>query len=62
MIYIQSDNERKRPHHFDAACAMFGAIESDQEYRLTSFEEVQSGKFNMLIKNNLFIGSVEFMK
>jgi hypothetical protein len=62
MIYIQSDSKRKRPHHFDVSCAMFGAIENDQEYRLTSFEEVQSGKFNQLIKNNLFVGSVEFMK
>jgi hypothetical protein len=62
MIYIQSDSERIRPHHFDVACAMFGAIETGQDYRLTSFEEVQSGKFNLLIKNNLFVGSVEFMK
>lgn len=62
MIYIQSNNERTRPHHFDVACAMFGAIETGQDYRLTTFEEVQSGKFNLLIKNNLFIGSVEFMK
>ena len=62
MIYIQSDNERLKPHHFDVACAMFGAIETGQDYRLTSFEEVQSGRFNLLIKNNLFVGSVEFMK
>ena len=62
MIYIQSDSERIRPHHFDVACAMFGAIETGQDYRLTTFEEVQSGKFNLLIKNNLFVGSVEFMK
>ena len=62
MIYIQSDSERIRPHHFDVACAMFGAIETGQDYRLTTFEEVQSGKFNGLIRNNLFVGSVEFMK
>lgn len=62
MIYIQSNNERNRPHHFDVASAMFGAIETGQDYRLTSFEEVQSGKFNTLIRNNLFVGSVEFMK
>lgn len=62
MIYIQSDSDRIRPHHFDVSCAMFGAIETGQRYRLTSFEEVQSGKFNQLIGNNLFVGSVEFMK
>ena len=62
MIYIQSNTDRNRPHHFDVASAMFGAIETGQDYRLTTFEEVQSGKFNLLIKNNLFVGSVEFMK
>lgn len=62
MIYIQSDTERLRAHHFDAVSAQFGAIESGLDFRLTSFEEVQSGKFNQLIKSNLFVGSVEFMK
>lgn len=62
MIYIQSNSDKTRPHHFDVACAMFGAIETGQDYRLTTFEEVKSGKFNLLIKNNLFVGSVEFMK
>lgn len=62
MIYIQSNIEKTRPHHFDVASAMFGAIEIGQDYRLTTFEEVQSGKFNTLVKNNLFVGSVEFMK
>lgn len=62
MIYIQSDSDRKLPHHFDCACAMYGAIDSAMDYRLTSFEEVQSGKFDALIKQNLFVGSVEFMR
>jgi hypothetical protein len=62
MIYIQSDSERKLPYFFDASCALFGAIESCMDYRLTSFEEVQSGKFDLLIKKNLFVGSVEFMR
>lgn len=62
MIYIQSNNERTLPHHFDAACAMYGAIDTAQDYRLTTFEEVQSGKFDKLIKTNLFVGSVEFMR
>lgn len=62
MIYIQSNEERTRPHHFDASCAMWGAIETGQKYRLTTFEEVESGKFNMVIPNCLFVGSVEFMR
>jgi hypothetical protein len=62
MVYIQSDSERKLPHHFDAACAMYGAIESCLNYRLTSFEEVQSGKFDNLIRSSHFVGSVEFMR
>lgn len=62
MVYIQSDSERKLPHHFDVACALYGAKDTVQDYRLTSFEEVQSGKFDNLIKTNLFVGSVEFMR
>jgi len=62
MIYLQSDSNRQQPHHFDVSCAQFGSIETGQDYRLTTFEEIQSGKFNQLIKNNLFVGSVEFMR
>ena len=62
MIHIQSDRERTRPHHFDASCAMWGAIESGLDYRLTSFEEVESGKFDAHIRKSLFVGSVEFMR
>ncbi len=62
MIYIQSDKERKLPHHFDAACALYGAIEGALDYRLTTFEEVASGKFDALIRQRLFVGSVEFMR
>lgn len=62
MIYIQSNTERTLPHHFDVACAMYGAMDSGLDFRLTSFEEVQSGKFDALIKQNLFVGSVEFMR
>lgn len=50
------------PHHFDAACGLYGALDSGQDIRLTSFEEIKSGKFDALIKQHLFIGSVEFMK
>ena len=61
MVYIQSDKERLLPHHFDAACALYGARDNGQEVRLTSLEEVVSGKFDSLIKQHLFAGSVEFM-
>ena len=39
MIYIQK-NEHDIPHHFDCACAMYGAIELGLDYKLVSFEEV----------------------
>jgi hypothetical protein len=61
MIYIQSNTERNLPHHFDCSCALYGAIENVMDYRLTSFEEVSSGKFDRLIRTNLFVGSTEFM-
>lgn len=62
MVYIQSDTDRKLPHHFDCACGLYGALDHGLEIRLTTFEEVQSGKFDNLIRDNVFIGSVEFMK
>jgi hypothetical protein len=62
MIYIQSNKERTFTHHFDCACALYGAIDCALDYRLTSFEEVASGKFDALIRQNLFVGSVEFMR
>lgn len=65
MIYIQSNKDRTLPHHFDCACALYGAIDSAMDYtdlRLTTFEEVSSGKFDGLIKQSLFVGSVEFMR
>lgn len=61
MIYLQSTKDKSRPYHFDTASAMFGAIETGQDYKLISFEEVESGKFDNLIKSNLFVGSTEFM-
>ena len=62
MVYIQSDTDRKLPHHFDCACGLYGALDHGLDIRLTTFEEVQSGKFDNLIRDNVFIGSVEFMK
>lgn len=61
MIYIQSDLERKLPYDFEQACALYGAIANGQNIRLTSFEEITSGKFDNLIRQHLFVGSVEFM-
>ena len=60
MIYIQKNNDGI-PHHFDCACAMYGAIDLGLEYKLISFEELKSGKWDNVIKSNLFVGSVEFM-
>lgn len=28
MVYIQSDFDRKLPHHFDAACGLYGALDN----------------------------------
>ena len=60
MIYIQK-NKDGIPHHFDCACAMYGTMDLGLEYKLLTFEEVQSGKWDSLIRSNLFVGSVEFM-
>lgn len=61
MIYIQSKDEVSLPHHFDAACALYGAESINSKWKLVSFEEVQSGKWDRIIPHNLFVGSVEFM-
>jgi hypothetical protein len=61
MIYIQSNSDGNLPHHFDAACAMYGSIETGQDFRLVSYEDVKLGKYDNLIKRGLFVGSVEFM-
>lgn len=62
MVYIQSNKEKTLPHHFDCACALYGAMDSAMDYKLVTFEEVESGKFDLLIRNHLFVGSVEFMR
>lgn len=60
MIYIQKNSDGI-PYHFDCACAMYGTIELGLDYRLVTFEEVQTGKLDNLIRSHLFVGSVEFM-
>jgi hypothetical protein len=64
MIYIQKDNNKDVPHHFDAACAMYGAIEWGLEYRLISYEDltIYSSMNRLITPDNLFVGSVEFMR
>lgn len=63
MIYVQKDNSRDWPHHFDAASAMYGSFDMNgpDSVKLVSYDEVKSGKFDALIRTNLFVGSVEFM-
>lgn len=60
MVYIQK-NRDGMPHHFDCACALYGAQDLGLDYKLVTFEEVQEGKWDNLIKQRLFVGSVEFM-
>lgn len=63
MIYVQrSDIHKSIPHHFDCSCAMYGAIETDQEFKLISFDELLSGEYDNKLRTNLFVGSVEFMR
>lgn len=61
MIYLQSDSGKTRPYNFDTACVMYAAIENEQNYRLTSMEEVMSGEFDTIIRSRPFVGTVEFM-
>jgi hypothetical protein len=62
MIYIQSNSEGTLPHHGDAASALYGAIDSGIEYRLITFERMMNFPSNSLFKQNLFVGSTEFMR
>lgn len=62
MIYLQSNDDKNIPHHFDVACVMYGAIDNGIKYKFVTYDEIVSGKFDNLIKINLFVGSVEFMR
>lgn len=63
MIYLQSNDDNKNiPHHFDVACAMYGAIDCGIDYKLVTYDEIISSKFDNLIRKHLFVGSVEFMR
>jgi len=62
MIFIQKSHYGILPHHFDAASALYGAFDSGVlKYKLVTFDEVKEGKYDLVIDNNLFVGSVEFM-
>ncbi len=61
MVYIQSNEGRVRPHHFDAACAMYGCIETGEDYHLVPFDMLDNGSYNERLRRNLCVGSVEFM-
>jgi len=60
-VYLQKDVETNLPHHFDVACALYGAKDLGLTYKFVSFEQVESGQFDNLISIHLFVGSVEFM-
>lgn len=61
MVYIQSNKEKTHPHHFDCACAMYGAWDSALDTKFASFEELQEGKHDLYLRKRLFVGSTEFM-
>lgn len=64
MIYIQARkiNGYLMPHHVDCASAMYGAHISCQDFNLITWEDLQTGKWDIRIRGNLFVGSVEFMQ
>ena len=55
MIYIQSNEERTLPHHFDCACALYGAIDRGLEYKLISYDDLISGRYNPLFKKDFLL-------
>lgn len=61
MILIQSDSTKTIPHHFDAACAYYGAIELFEKVKLVTIDELGAGQLDLLINKYPTIGSVDFM-
>lgn len=59
-VYIQANNDNL-PHHFDAACALYGAIDLGLDYKLITYDWLDTINPE-LFRNNLFVGSVEFMR
>jgi hypothetical protein len=60
-IYIQKDNYADIPHHFDCACALYGAIESALDWKLITYETMLKMPLQAFY-SNVFVGSVEFMQ
>jgi hypothetical protein len=61
IVYLQENKDENRPHHFDVSCALFGSLDLNLRYKMVTYEDVSNGKYDLLIRNNLFVGSVEFM-
>lgn len=59
-VYIQKSDIDDVPHHFDCSSALYGAIDMDLEWKLITYDWLDRLNPNVF-KNNLFIGSVEFM-
>jgi hypothetical protein len=59
-VYIQANNDNL-PHHFDASCALYGAIDLGLDYKLITYDWLDTINPE-LFRNNLFVGSVEFMR
>ncbi|MDC0835598.1 ATP-grasp domain-containing protein [Geitlerinema sp. CS-897] len=60
MFYIQMENGL--PHHFDAACALYGCRELEEPYQLISYEELVTGQYDDALRRGIFVGTVEFMQ
>ena len=56
-LLIQADR-KGCPHHFDAACAMFGAIDQDWSYGLVHYDDLSSDVLTGCVP----VGTVEFMR
>lgn len=61
MIFIQKSDTENLPHHFDAASALYGSFDCGKlKYKLITVDGLSTIS-PMVIKSNLFVGSVEFM-
>lgn len=56
-MLIQAD-EKGLPHHFDAACAMFGAIDQEWAYDLVRYDDLSPAALCGCVP----VGTVEFMR
>lgn len=60
-VYIQKSEHDNIPHHFDCSCALYGAIDLALDYKLITYDCLDTLNPE-IFKNNLFVGSVEFMR